>query len=217
MPFLTQPAIEVDIQWTQNELNQKMLELSLENHQTTVILINPSQLNVIPEDSVALGSPSNPGSWNYRQVGYSGSPSERPCVIYSLLDPTLVVMDATMSNVREVGHGFLRGCSSLKVVNLSALYNVQIVGYGFLSECFSLKKVNPTALTNVQEVGYGFLCGCSSLEEVDVSALFNPHRSIQRMGGFLQGCSSLTRVVLPASFHFMEEHLLRNAVQRDPK
>jgi len=42
----------------------------------------------------------------------------------SLLDPTRVVMDATMSNVQEVGDGFLSDCSSLVEVDLSPLCNV---------------------------------------------------------------------------------------------
>jgi len=38
-----------------------------------------------------------------------------------------VVMDATVSNVQEVGDCFLGGCSSLKDVDLSQLFNVQKV------------------------------------------------------------------------------------------
>ena len=45
MPFLTEPAIEVDIQWTKSDLEQKVKEMGLEKGQT-VILINPSKLKV---------------------------------------------------------------------------------------------------------------------------------------------------------------------------
>ena len=59
MPFLTQPTIKVDIQWTKSDLEQKVKELGLKKHQI-VVLINPSKLNVIPKDSAVLlgGEPS---------------------------------------------------------------------------------------------------------------------------------------------------------------
>jgi len=115
MPFLTQPIIDVDIQWTHNELEQKVKELGLEKQQI-VILINPSQIKVIPKHSVVQGYPS---------------------VISSLLDPTRVVMDASLSNMQVMGDHFLSGCFSLKEVNLSPLSNVQKVGNGFLDGCSS--------------------------------------------------------------------------------
>jgi len=123
MPFLPQPAIEVDIQWTKSDLEQKVNELG-QQEWPIVILINPSKLRVIPEDSAVLG------------FGWVGA----PCGISSLLDPTRVVMDATMSNVHEVGGGFLARCSSLEEVDLSCLRNLQKVGHGFLRGCSSLKE-----------------------------------------------------------------------------
>jgi len=173
MPFLTQPAIEVDIQWTDNDLKQKVQELCLEK-QKIVILINRSKLKVMPQDSVVLGA-------------WGRSP------LYSLLDPTRVVMDATMSNILEVGDGFLYNCSSLKEVDLSPLCNVQKVGDEFLYGCLSLKEVNLRPLSNVLEVGNRFLYNCSSLKEVELNPLCN----VQKVGNsFLDGCSSLEEVDL---------------------
>ena len=80
MPFLTQSAIEVDIQWTKNDLEQNVEEMGLEKRQT-VILINSRRLKVIPNDSAVLSFLN-------------------PCGISSLLDPKRVVMDASMSNVQ---------------------------------------------------------------------------------------------------------------------
>ena len=174
MPFLTQPAIYVDIQWTKRDLEQKVQDLGLEKQQI-VILINQSALTVIPQDSAV---------------------QSYPCAVPSLLDPTRVVMDATMSYVQKVGHGFLRDCSSLKEVDLSRLSNVKEVGNGFLSLCSSLKEVDLSGLSNVQKVGDAFLSECFSLKKVDLSGLTN----VQKVGNhFLYECSSLTRVILPTS------------------
>jgi len=129
MPFLTRPVIEVDIQWTKSDLEQKVKELGLEKRQI-VILINPSKLKVIPNKSVVIGCPSG-----------IPRPTRFPSAISSLLDPTGVVMDATMSNVQEVGYGFLYWCSSLVEVDLSGLRNVQSVGDGFLRHCSSITRV----------------------------------------------------------------------------
>jgi len=125
MPFLTEPAIEVDIRWSESNLEQKVKELGLEKGQT-VILINPSQLEVIPEDSAVLGDSARYG----------------PSAISSLLDPTRVVMDTTMSNVREVGDWFLYECSSLEELYLKGIHSLQKVGTCFLRNCSSLKKVD---------------------------------------------------------------------------
>ena len=127
MPFLTQPAIDVDIRLTNNDLKQKVQELGLEKAQM-VIVHNSNQLKRIPQASALLGYPS---------------------AISSLLDPTRVVLDATLSNVREVRDAFLSGCSSLKEVNLSPLSNVQKIGHNFLSGCSSLKEVDLSPLSNV--------------------------------------------------------------------
>jgi len=55
MPFLIpQRVIEVDIQWTASVLEQKVEELGLEKQQI-VVLINPSKLTVISQDSVVRG------------------------------------------------------------------------------------------------------------------------------------------------------------------
>jgi len=178
MPFLApHPVTYVDIQGRKSDLEQKVQELGLEKGQI-VILINPSQIEVITKDSAALG---------YYFVRSA---------ISSLLDPTRVIIHATMSNVREVGDYFLDGCSSLKKADLRGLHSLQEVGNGFLSACSSLEEVDLRGLRSVQKVGNGFLRGCSSLEEVDLSDLNN----LQEVGdGFLHGCSSLTRVILPAS------------------
>jgi len=121
--------------------------------------------------------------------------------ISSLLDPTRVVMDATMSNVRELRDGFLAGCSSLEKVDLSGLSNVQKVGRYFLHGCESLKEVDLSPLCNVQEVGDGFLDLCSSLQKVDLSPLSN----VQKVGhNFLFGCSSLKEVDLSPLSHVQE-------------
>ena len=181
MPFLTQPATYVDIQWTKNDLERKVQDLGLEKQQI-VILINQSELTVIPQESAVQGY---------------------PCTISLLLDPMRVVMDATMSTVQEVGDdflcsGFLYGCSSLEEVDLSPLSNVREVGHSFLFGCSSLKEVDLSPLSNVQGVGYDFLRGCLSLKEVDLRPLSN----MQMRGGdwlILEECSSLIRVILPAS------------------
>ena len=119
MPYLTQPAIDVDIRWTKSDLERKVKELGLQKEQT-VILINSSQLKVIPRDSAVL------------EYSYG---------ISSLLDPTRVFMDAALSHVQEVGDAFLWGCSSLKEVDLSPLSNVQELGHSFLYGCSSLTRV----------------------------------------------------------------------------
>jgi len=212
MPFLPQPAVNIDIQWTKSDLEQKVQELCLEKQQI-VILINPSQLNMIPQDSVVLGSP--PG-------------------ISSLLDPTRVVMDATLSNLQEVGDGFLSQCHSLQEVDLGPLSNAQEVGDRFLHGCLSLKEVNLGPLSNARAVGGGFLSGCSSLKVVNFSVLLNVQKvganflgrcpslkvvdlssliHVQKVGPyFLYGCSSPTRVLLPA----VPPKTLRRAVQGLP-
>ena len=174
MPFLTQPAIDVDIQWTKSDLEQRVQELGLEKQQI-VILINSGQLTGVPHDSAVLGSWGN----------YS--------VISSLLDPTRVVMEATLTKVQEVGDRFLSGCSSLKEMNLSPLSNVRKVGDFFLYRCSSLHKVDLSPLSNVQKVGNSFLYGCSSVKKLDLSPLSN----VQEVGDyFLSGCSSLKEVDL---------------------
>ena len=127
MPFLEEPVIYVDIQWTKNDLKQKVEELGLQKQQI-VILINPSELKVIPEYSAVLGYPS---------------------AISSLLDPTCVVTHVTLSSVQKVGHGFLSGCSSLKEVDLSALTNVQKVGDGFLCVEDSDRFLSESSVTRV--------------------------------------------------------------------
>jgi len=199
MPFLTQPAIDVDIRGTKSDLERKVQELGLQTKQT-VILINSSQLKLISPDSAVLVYPY----W-----------------ISSLLDPTRVVVDFSLSNVQEVGNYFLYRCSPLKEVDLSGLSNVQKVGDMFLCGCSSLKEVDLSPLSNVQKVGHRFLCGCPSLKEVDLSPLSNvqkvghsflygcsslkevdlsPLSNVHEVGHhFLDGCSSLTRVILPAS------------------
>ena len=90
--------------------------------------------------------------------------------ISSLLDPTRVVMDATMSNVRELRDGFLAGCSSLEKVDLSPLSNVREVGDAFLCRCSSLKEVNLSPLSNVLKVGHNFLSQRSRLTRVILPA-----------------------------------------------
>jgi len=171
MPFLTHPPIYVDIRWTENDLKKKVQELGLERRQI-VILINSSQLKGVPRDSATLGC----------RMGHC------PSGISSLLNPTRVVMDASLLDVQEVGHGFLRGCSSLKEVDLSGLRNVQKMGDSFLYGCSSLQEVNLSPLCNIQKVGNNFLNRCSSLKEVELS----PLSKVQKVGGgFLSGCSSL--------------------------
>jgi len=148
MPFLTEPWIEVDIRWTWYDLQLKVKEMGLEKGQT-VVLTNQSQLEVIPQDSAVLGR------------------RREPCAISSLLDPTRVVMDTTMSNVQEVGdQNFLFRCSSLKKVDLKGLHSVQKVGYSFLYDCPSLEEVDFSDLTNVQEVVQAVLYRCPSLTKV---------------------------------------------------
>jgi len=169
MPFLTQPAIDVDIGWTKEDLEEKVQELGLQKQQI-LNLINPGHLTVIPNDSVVLSE------W-----------------INSLLNPTRVVMDATLSTVQEVGNNFLFYCSSLKEVDFSPLSNLQNVGDGFLSECSWLKEVDLSPLSNVQEVGDRFLYGCPSLKVVDLSPLCK----VQKVRhGFLYGCSLLQELDL---------------------
>jgi len=153
IPFFTQTPIYVDIKWSARDLEQKVQEQGLEKQQT-VILINPSQLKVIPKKSAVLG-------YTYGMI-FSG--------ISSLLDPTRVVMDATMVNVQVIGRDFLCGCSSLKEVDLSPLSNVQRVGYDFLFGCSSLKEVDLRPLSNLQDVGPYFLGGCSKLTRVILPA-----------------------------------------------
>jgi len=175
MPFLTQPTINVDIRWAHIDLKEKVLELGLQKQQI-VILINSSQIKGIPQDSAVLGYPL----WN-------------PSGISWLLDPKCIFMDATMSNVQEVGDGFLSGCSSLKEVDLSPLSNVQKVGHRFLGGCSSLTEVDLSHLSDVQEVGDCFLEGCYRLEEVKL----NPFSNVQKVGKcFLGGCSSQEEVNL---------------------
>ena len=171
MPFLTQPAIEVDIQWTKNDLEQKVKKLGLQKQQI-LILINPSQLKGIPKDSAVQG--------------YFPA-------ISSFLKPKHVIMDAALSTVQELGNGFLCECASLQEVNLSPLSNVQKVGDGFLSGCSSLKEVDLSPLSNIQKVRDCFLYGCSSLKEVNLSPLSN----VQDVGfNFLFRCSLLKKVDL---------------------
>ena len=203
MPFLTS-TIELDIQWRANDLKQKVQELDLVKQQV-VILINPSHLNAIPQDSALLGFPSR---------------------VSSLLDPTHVIMDPTLLNVQKVGNGFLHGCSSLKGVNLSPLSIVREIGGGFLKKCSGLQEIDLSPLSNVQKVGPCFLSGCSSLEEVDLSPLskiqvagdcflygccslkkvhFGPLSNLQQVGlGFFSGCSSLKEVNLSALSNLQE-------------
>ena len=143
-------------------------------------LINPSQLEVIPKDSAVLGITPRFGS-------------EATYPISSRLDPTRVIMDASMSNIRETGNYFLSGCFSLKKIDLSGLRNLQKVGFSFLFRCSSLEAVDLSGLCNVQKVGHLFLGRCPSLKEVDLSPLCN----VQKVGdGFLSGCSSLKKVDL---------------------
>jgi len=176
MPFLSEPAIDIDIQWTKCDLEQKVQELGLERRQI-VIITNPSKLKEIPKDSAVLAS----------------GREREPCAISSLLDPTRVIMDASMSNIRETGNYFLSGCFSLKKIDLSGLRNLQKVGFSFLFRCSSLEAVDLSGLCNVQKVGHLFLGRCPSLKEVDLSPLCN----VQKVGdGFLSGCSSLKKVDL---------------------
>ena len=159
----------IDIAWTTPDL-ERYIQAKGWKKEKKVRLANPEGLEEPRPDSIAYNS-----------------------TIGELLDPTEIVMDASMGTLQVIGDWFLRQCMTMKALDLTPLVNVRQVGGNFLNDCVVLKALLLTPLANVQQVGDYFLLGCSSLEELDLTPLIN----VQQLGdNFLSNCSSLKELDL---------------------
>ena len=103
------------------------------------------------------------------------------------------------SVVTQIGHGFLKYCTSLTSINLSGLIHVTHIGDCFLEGCSSLCELDLTPLSNVTQVGHSFLYDCKSLRTLDLSPLSGVTQIEQATDTecfFLSQCTSLESIYL---------------------
>jgi hypothetical protein len=96
------------------------------------------------------------------------------------------------SSVLSIGECFMEKCVSLKDLDLSSFTNVASIGASFLAECDGLVTLRlGKAFGWVREIGAFFLFRCQSLQSLDLH-LITELRKIP--DGFLTGCTSLSKV-----------------------
>ena len=87
-----------------------------------------------------------------------------------------------------VGHS-LFSCTSLTKVDCAGLTQIVQIGDGWLCGCTSLTALDCTGLTQLATVGKDWLYGCTSLTAVDCTELTH----LPLVGGsLLRGCTSST-------------------------
>ena len=97
-----------------------------------------------------------------------------------------------LSELTEVGHDWLDGCTALESASFEQLPKLQSLGVSWLAGCTSLKQVVFKDLPELTTVGAFWLYGCTALESVSFESL----PKLQSVGmGWLQRCTSLKQVV----------------------
>eukprot|EP01064_Diplonema_japonicum_P032877 TRINITY_DN6306_c0_g1_i2.p1 TRINITY_DN6306_c0_g1~~TRINITY_DN6306_c0_g1_i2.p1 ORF type:complete len:593 (+),score=85.94 TRINITY_DN6306_c0_g1_i2:73-1851(+) len=111
-----------------------------------------------------------------------------------------------MRHLLHVAERFLDNCTSLTSVDLPP--NVRGISNCFLKDCPALMCVNLNSLQNVaSSLPDEFLSGCSAVRTVDLSGL----RHVRWIGeSFLENCTSLTSVHLPPDLMGVGSSFLRN-------
>ena len=135
----------------------------------------------------------------------SGSFSSPPGIVRSLLRPPVAFRFGGLSNVTEVGNGFLAGCSSLADVSFNGLSNLKRIGRHALDHRGSAGPLHLdlAALCSLTEVGAGLL-GSRARESGavvvgDDDAVWD-HTNDHRCGADSGGTDNhLVRVRLPAA------------------
>ena len=99
----------------------------------------------------------------------------------------------SFTSLQEIGEGFIRGCSSLKLIlNISTLFeNVRTIGNAFMMMCSSITELDLSMCSSVESVGNEFARDCKNLHSIDISGLTN----ITSIGdAFLMDCFVLKEI-----------------------
>lgn len=105
-----------------------------------------------------------------------------------------LVFGNSYSVVTSIGGDFLRNCSALTSLDLSAFSNVTSIDKYFLRNCSSLASLDLSAFSNVTSIDTYFLRDCSKLTQFKIGAVNVPQTGTT---GFLGSTTALTTILVP--------------------
>ena len=118
--------------------------------------------------------------------------SRLKCIPKGFLAGCSSLVGVKLGEITRIGMGFMKGCSSLRHMDLSmgTLDYMNGIPPGFLGGCTSLQSLNLDGLV-ARAIYPFFLQNCSSLKELDVTNLYRVECIPE---GFLSGCTSLVKL-----------------------
>ena len=97
-----------------------------------------------------------------------------------------------MLRLEATPRGFLCGCSSLRVFDMTPFVSISEIQYSFCVRCTSLESIDLSRCRALEELSNAFMCGCTALRSVDISAM----EYITFPDEFLEDCCSLEELIL---------------------